>query len=121
MPEDQPVIDFSEVLMRTLGDVDFLKSMLLEFQQIAPNFLERIENTLHSGDFEELSKVAHQFKGAAANLGIKVVASIALELECIGKSTESQGGKQALDALREAVVQFNTLLDATDFSTLSVD
>ena len=121
MPKNQPVIDFSEALMRTLGDVDFLKSMLLEFQSIAPNCLERIENALQSRNVEALAREAHQFKGSAANLGIKVVASIALDLERVGKTSDYKSGMQALQELKKAIAQFNTFLDATDFSTLSSD
>lgn len=119
MSDGQPIIDYPEALTRTLGDVDFLKSMLVEFQEIAPDFITRFQSALQTGDLENLARDAHQFKGSAANLGIKIVASIALKLEKLGLSGNSEGGAQLLDNLKAAVNQFNTYLEETDFSSLS--
>jgi HPt (histidine-containing phosphotransfer) domain-containing protein len=121
MSDDQPIIDYPEALARTLGDVDFLKSMLAEFQQVAPDFMRRFQSALQAGDLENLAREAHQFKGSAANLGIKIVASIALKLEKLGLSGNSEGGAQLLDDLNAAVNQFSTHLEETDFSSLSKD
>lgn len=119
MSDDQPIIDYPEVLARTLGDVEFLKSMLVEFQRIAPDFIERFQSAFQTGDLESLARDAHQFKGSAANLSIKIVASIALKLEKLGLSGSSEGGAQLLEDLKTAVNQFNTHLEETDFSSLS--
>ena len=117
MSEQQPVVDYNEALARTLGDVEFLKSMLFEFQRIAPDFLGRFHNALETGDLETLARDAHQFKGSAANLSIKIVASIALDLEMLGRSGNSENGMQLLDDMKAAIRQFDTHLEETDFSS----
>jgi HPt (histidine-containing phosphotransfer) domain-containing protein len=117
MSENPPIIDFPEALSRTLGDVAFLQSMLFEFQSFAPDFLNRIHQALQNGDVDRLARDTHQFKGAAANLSIKRVAVLALELEKMGKNGNCDNGTNVFNALKEAVRQFSSLLDQTDFST----
>lgn len=121
MSDDQPVIDFPEALGRTLGDVEFLKSMLFEFQKIAPDFLHRMHGALNSGNMAQLSKDAHQFKGSAANLGIKIVAALAGELEQIGAQGRPGSAPQVLERLKDAIDAYNTVLNQTDFATLAKD
>ena len=121
MSDDQPVIDFPEALGRTLGDVEFLKSMLFEFQKIAPNFLHRMNGALNSGNVAQLARDAHQFKGSAANLGIKNVAAIAAELEQIGTQGRPGSAPQVLERLRDAIDAYNTELSQTDFATMVKD
>lgn len=118
MSEEIPIIDFPEALNRTLGDVEFLQTMLYEFQRITPDFLDRIDRALQDRDMDSLTRDAHQFQGSAANLGIKGIAAIALKLEKaarIGRPTE---GEYLFARMQDAVNRFNDLLDATDWSSL---
>jgi HPt (histidine-containing phosphotransfer) domain-containing protein len=118
MTEHVPIIDFPEALNRTLGDVDFLQTMLYEFQRITPDFLNRIDRALHDRDMDSLTRDAHQFKGSAANLGIKGIAAIALELEKAARIGRPAEGEYLFARMQDAVNRFNDQLDATDWSSL---
>jgi HPt (histidine-containing phosphotransfer) domain-containing protein len=118
MSQKVSIIDFPEALNRTLGDVAFLRTMLYEFQRIAPDFIESIHRALQNEDMDNLAKDAHQLKGAAANLGIKTIASIALELEKLGKNGHSGEGLHILQRMRDAMDQFSALLPTIDWSAL---
>lgn len=119
MSNDLPVIDISEALHRAMGDVDFLQMMLAEFQRTIPDFLSRIRQALQFNDMDSLAKDAHQFKGTAANLGAKIIAAVALELEQIGKTGNPENGEFAYAELQEAVTTFNHRLAQIEWSTIT--
>jgi HPt (histidine-containing phosphotransfer) domain-containing protein len=119
MSNDLPVIDISEALNRTMGDVDFLQMMLNEFQRTIPKFLSRIKQALQFNDMDSLAKDAHQFKGTAANLGAKIIAAEALKLERIGKTGNCENGESAYAELQEAVTTFNHYLAQIEWSTIN--
>jgi two-component system sensor histidine kinase/response regulator len=119
MSNDIPVIDISEALNRAMGDVEFLQMMLAEFQRMIPDFMSRIRQALQFNDMGNLAKDAHQFKGTAANLGAKIIAAAALELEQIGKIGNSENGESAYAELQEAVTAFNHHLNQIEWSTIN--
>ncbi len=118
MAESKPIFDLAEALRRTMGDVEFLKMMVDELQRTTPDHIERIRAAWEADDLETLGKEAHQFKGAAANLGAKAVAAAALEVEEIGKCGSPEGAQQALENLDRAVMALNQCLDDTDWSAV---
>ena len=118
MPENLPVLDIADALNRSLGDAEFLKMMMDEFEKTIPEFMTRLKNALDQNDMQSLGRDAHQFKGAAANLGAKAIAAIALELEKIGKSSDGNGAEEALSGLKVEVDKFNQKLSEIDWSAL---
>lgn len=103
MPPNLSVFNLPEALNRAMGDGEFLHSIFKEFLTAADNFISQLEGALRQGDFDKLGKIAHQFKGAAANLSAPVVAAAALELESMGKQRISEGTDAALERLKAAV------------------
>jgi two-component system, sensor histidine kinase and response regulator len=116
--EPTPIIDIPEALNRSMGDVDFLKMMLEEFQHMIPAYVDRIGHAVQSADMENLGKDAHQFKGTAANLGAKAIALCALELEQIGKQGSPDGGRAAFERLVQAVATFEQYYAQIDWSAV---
>jgi HPt (histidine-containing phosphotransfer) domain-containing protein len=119
MPEETPIIDIDDALKRAMGDVDFLKMMFEEFISMLPDYINRINQAIQQADMEALGKDAHQFKGAAANLGAQAIAACALELEQIGKGGTSQRVSAAFDQLTQAVETFVKYYTDMDWSTVS--
>jgi two-component system sensor histidine kinase/response regulator len=119
MTTDLPVIDISEALSRSMGDTDFLKMMLDEFQRMIPDFISRMEQSIQRNDMRTLAKDAHQFKGTAANLGAKTIAAAALELEQIGKSGDPEPSRPAFSKLQDAVGIFTQHLAQIEWSDIS--
>ncbi len=114
--ENIPVLDLSEALRRAMGDVQFLKMLLKEFHALIPDFIVRIENACQARDMECMSKDAHQFKGAAANLSAKTLAASAMKLEQIGKSGNPEGCEQALEELKQAAEIFSRQIIQIDWA-----
>ena len=121
MSNEKTVIDIGEALKRAMGDADFLRVMLEELHRSIPGFVSRIENALNSNDTESLGSDAHQFKGAAANLGAKALAHAALQLEKIGKSGALEGAAEAFDHLEQSIADFNHNFQAIDWSAVSAE
>ncbi len=119
--ENTPVIDLAEALKRAMGDVDFLRMMLNEFQSTIPDFITRLESAYGECDMLSIGKEAHQFKGAAASLGAKALAGAALKLEQIGKSANPDGCGQALDELKQAAEIFGRNLTRIDWAGVRSD
>ena len=119
MPDGTHIIDIPEALNRAMGDVDFLKEMLEELHRSTADFTARIQGALQSGDAETLGSTAHQFKGAAANLGAKALAREALRLEQIGKSGSLEGAQEAFDRLGQAIEVFVRYLKQIDWATIA--
>lgn len=119
MEDGTPIIDIPEALNRAMGDVDFLKEMLEELHCSIPDFTSRIQTALQSDDAETLGSDAHQFKGAAANLGAKAIANAALQLEQIGKSGSLEGAQEAFERLEQAIEAFVRYLKQIDWTTIA--
>jgi HPt (histidine-containing phosphotransfer) domain-containing protein len=66
--EGQPPLDRDLLTRRCLGRLDLVDRLLKSFESRFPGDLSRIEDCLQANDFEELSRLVHQAKGAAANI-----------------------------------------------------
>jgi HPt (histidine-containing phosphotransfer) domain-containing protein len=119
MNDDLPIIDIHDALNRTMGDVDFLKMMLEELHRTAPDYATRIRDALQAKDMKTLGSDAHQFKGAAANLGAKAMAQAALQLEQMGKSGSAENADEALNKLDQAISAFNRYYENIDWEVVS--
>ncbi len=119
MTENMPIIDIPEALKRSMGDVDFLKMMLEELHRSIPEYTTRIRCALQANDMKTLNSDAHQFKGAAANLGAKAMAHEALKLEQIGKNGTVDRADEALGQLEEAITAFNRYFETIDWASVS--
>ena len=118
MNDDTPIIDIPEALNRSMGDVDFLKMMLEELHRTVPDYAARIRNAIQARDMETLGSDAHQFKGAAANLGAKAMAHVALQLEQMGKSGSVEKADETLGKLDQAISAFNRFFEEIDWDAV---
>lgn len=118
MPDAPPVLDIEGALSRALGDVAFLKMMFDEFQQLIPDIMAAICRSIDLGDMQQLARDAHQFKGAAANMGAVATASAALALEKAAKSGNAADCRQAVERIRITVDHFKERTDRIDWSSL---
>lgn len=112
------VIDIQDALNRAMGDAAFLQMMFAEFQQMAAEMSAALSKAVAEKDMPRLAVDAHQFKGAAANLGAVTIASTALALEKIGKSGNPAGAREAFVRMQEALDLFNAHLSRIDWSAL---
>ena len=83
------------------GNKDFQREMMQIFLEDAPVYLYQIKQSLEQGDLEGLAVNAHQLKGAAAMVAIKVMPDLALKLETDARSQELQEAPDIITQLEQ--------------------
>lgn len=88
------VVDLSNLREVTAGDVELEKELFEEFINSSNQLLDELEkHSKDSGDNESWRKVAHAFKGIAANLGAAPLAAMCKQAqECFQQSSGQKAG-----------------------------
>jgi HPt (histidine-containing phosphotransfer) domain-containing protein len=73
--------DFEELMLRLDGDQEFLRELLVIFQQDAWSNVEKSCDAISRGDFEALARAAHTLKGILRNQAMGRAADVAAALE----------------------------------------
>lgn len=103
-------VDLETAKNRVLGDMEFLKEMLVMFEESIPAFLQTIRDAIMQFDGPTLSRTAHQLKGAAFNLSVLHIAQKAAELDEIGKDADFEKAGVVLKELELAVTVFSEFM-----------
>jgi HPt (histidine-containing phosphotransfer) domain-containing protein len=114
-------VDLKSALVRSMGDVSFLKMKLTEFQHKKENYLQRCGEAITAGDSAGLKFEAHGLKGAAANLGLNNISKTALALEKIGDSQNLSSASAIMEELQAHFQQLDGFLGGLDWNTLTND
>ncbi len=105
---DQGRLDMIRSLQRP-DMPNFLKKIIVLYQQTSPALLRTIRDAVSSGDSVNLYEAAHSLKTASANLGAVELSVICKELEDLGHHKQSEAARELLDDLEES---FQKTLDA---------
>ena len=89
-------IDYTDVLERIGGDLDFLDELLKIYFVEFEDKTSRIETALRISDFSQIQDLGHSLKGASANLSLSSLQRSALGLEMAGREKEPEAARQAL-------------------------
>ncbi len=95
----KPPVDVERALARAAGSKDFLEEMLQHFVSSIPDQIKDLEETLKDADPEKLAKQAHSLKGSASTLGADAIASLARDIEMLGKENDLARGRGILGEL----------------------
>lgn len=77
----EEVLDWKEAMARVLNKRVLYVKLLGKFIETEKNSPARIAQALADGKVDEARNVVHTTKGAAANLGAKALAAVAMEFE----------------------------------------
>jgi HPt (histidine-containing phosphotransfer) domain-containing protein len=111
-PEAQrqsPVYDRDGFLDRLMGDEEMAQTMIEIFLDDIPKQIESLKRSLEASDAETVKRIAHSIKGAAANIGGKVLRELAGEIE---KACKDGNFESVNDCYPELEHQFNRLKEA---------
>jgi len=92
--------DLKQLMERLDGDHEFLRELLVIFQQDAQANTDKARAALASGDFAALTRAAHTLKGMLKNLAMGAAAQTASDLEQASRKelhAESEQGLQQLN------------------------
>lgn len=108
----EPTIDIDGALERCAGSNSVLAMVFEEFCRSNENLLQELQVCYESNDHENLSRQAHSLKGAAANIGADILASLACELEDAAKSGVLDGMDRKIDELTTSVYSVHAEIES---------
>ena len=98
-----PVIDittFDE--LKQMSGAEFINELIDTFLEDAPNLIEEIKSALTTNNVDSFRRAAHSLKSNAATFGAETLASLAKDLEMLGKENKLLETGDRLRALEEA-------------------
>jgi HPt (histidine-containing phosphotransfer) domain-containing protein len=96
----QAAWNFEELMLRVDGDQEFLRELLVIFQQDARSNLEKSRDAMARGDFVSLSRAAHTLKGMLRNLAMGRAAHVAAALEDAARKSLPEASAMLLPQLQ---------------------
>jgi PAS domain S-box-containing protein len=93
-------LDYKSLLRRCRGNVEFVQSLLSDFEADLPKRVDEIADDVSREDAAAVLESAHALKGAAATMSADPIRAIAAEIEAAGKSGELRDASVAADRLR---------------------
>lgn len=120
-PSDPPVgspnssspdssVDTEGLLARTEHDFELIRQLVELFGESSPRLLGAVREAIEKGNPAALERAAHSLRGSLANLAAVNAATIAGELEALGKSGTVQGGASCLVRLEGELARVTAAL-----------
>ena len=105
------VIDLNAFnILKESTDADFIRELINTFLEDAPLQIQQMKDAIDKKDAELFKRAAHTVKSNAATFGATQLASLARELESMGRENNLEIGNR-LEALEEAFYQVKNQLN----------
>ncbi len=101
-----PPADFSNLLNVLKGNSKIIITMVESFFDELPSLIQEIEEGISGKNFKKLDHAAHKLKGALVNFDAKESASLALDLELMGKNESIEDAEETLHKLSNEMNRF---------------
>lgn len=113
-----PNFKVARILEALHGNADKYIKLLADFVDANSGTVELLKAALHNNELVEARKVLHTLKGTSATLGADGLASLALDLENLLRSSSDAGPSQAtikvkLDAMSQGFLEIAAVLPTT--------
>lgn len=110
----QKLFDYQLALERLGGDEPFLNELLLELIEQVDDTLDTIRQAIANEDYENLKTLAHNLKGASANLNVSRMASHFLQLEGLGLENTIEGASDLIGLVIKDRNELEAFLKSSD-------
>jgi HPt (histidine-containing phosphotransfer) domain-containing protein len=94
-------VELEELLARCVGNMDFVERVLGRFITCFGDDIHRLERCFRSQELEELARIAHAMKGAAANIAAHRLEDLIAEIEAIARVGQLDDFSSRLAQLRD--------------------
>lgn len=78
-------VDVDQLMHRCLGNIEFAQKVLDKFESGFGDGLEELEKLLNERNVNEMARIAHRLKGAAANAAAPTLQQIVAQVEELGR------------------------------------
>lgn len=96
----------------SMGDTEFEQILLAAFLEEAAAQVAEIMNAATSGTLEDLSRAAHNLKGASANVGANEVRNICVILERMDPESDRDGASILASDLKAELGRVSEFINA---------
>mgnify|MGYP006292440215 FL=1 len=100
------LVDKDGALIRVGGDENIYNELMELFLQSSSEQIDELKEAVRKRESDEIKRLAHSIKGAAANLGILHVQKTAYDLELIGAENRIQEASKSLNSLIKELERF---------------
>ena len=104
---DSVKIDLEKALPRFGDDQDFFIEMLVEFIQALPERCEKLKNAFNARNIEDVSRQAHNLKGAASNFAVEPLTSISKEIEINARNGDISQAEAQINQIESQISALN--------------
>jgi CheY-like chemotaxis protein/HPt (histidine-containing phosphotransfer) domain-containing protein len=111
-----PDFDIRQALWVTGGKVDVLRRLIGVFLSNIPSRMAELQEALSSADKEEIRRLAHSIKGAAASVGAKRFSKIAFDMELCAQHGSIHAAHLLFDDLDTAFATLRESLESFDWN-----
>ncbi len=91
--------DLEGLLERCGGSKDLVHKIAQKFAETGPGMVSQVKDALDSGDPDAVYRAAHQLKGASATMGAVKLASVAADIEMLGREGDVNGAADRMSSL----------------------
>jgi two-component system sensor histidine kinase/response regulator len=92
-------IDVADALARVGGDKDFLRELLIIFEEDLATRIAALRKAVAGGDLKAVEQLGHAIKGSSANLSLPLIRDRAAAIELAGKNGDAAKALTSLDSL----------------------
>jgi HPt (histidine-containing phosphotransfer) domain-containing protein len=105
-------LELEELLARCVGKIEFAQRVLDRFVASFGDDIDRLERCFHSHELEELARIAHAMKGAAANVAARGLVEQVTRIEDMARSRRLEDFNTCLAQLRDEWVRVSNSVSA---------
>ena len=102
--------DLDGSLIRLGGDMALFRKLVDFFFEDAPPMLERIRQSIATGNAAHLERAAHSLKGLSSNFGAEPTVQAARQVEEFGRAGDLHGAARLLPELESQVLRLRAAL-----------
>ncbi|MDD2235947.1 MAG: Hpt domain-containing protein [Kiritimatiellae bacterium] len=100
--DEKGAVDFAWLTQNVGGNNELVRRLLSMFEDVMKDTLEKLDQALHSSDFDGLSRAAHGLKGTAATMGAGHVSSLSAALNESAKTGDTEELEKQMEQLVSA-------------------
>ena len=93
------MLDLNNLQLITDGNKAMLNTLLSEFVRTTDSDLKELSNAVNQQQYDQVTRLSHRIKGAAAIVGASELAELTGELESTGKQTNPDHSSRLLNKI----------------------
>lgn len=108
---DEKLFDYADLLNRMDNDEEVIPLVVEAFLQDIPDRIEPLKAAIKTADFNQITQIAHNIKGTAANVSAKALSSFSINIEQAARSGDLDTIVEIFPDFEECFIQLKSILE----------